>query len=266
MTARYREIADELRERIESGEYPPGSKLPGYEALTSTYSVGRGVIRDALSVLQVEGLIRVAKKSGITVREPGERRRVTRGNTVTRDPLRGYIFPAASRPDEPWQVHGQPRRSFEAIPAEVAIQLGVDAGSEVLRRRRVTSPAGESPFQLIDTWIHPDGVTDAPQVAEPSTGLGGYLDRLEEAGHGPVVWTEILRGRMPTPDETRQLDIPAAMPVLVITRVGVSARTKQPIEVTACVIPTDRVEVVTELRRDRASRWPVTPVQVPEAD
>src|SRR5690606_41348469 len=89
-----------------------------------------------------------------------------------------------------WQAHGRPRVSAEPIPARPAELLGVDQGTPVVRRRRVTSPAGEPPFQIADTWIHPDAVADAPQVAERDTGPGGYLDRLEEAGHGPLGWTE----------------------------------------------------------------------------
>lgn len=261
MTPRYREIADDLRRRIQDRQYLPGTNLPGYEALTSQYGVGRGVIRSALSVLEAEGLIKVVKKRGITVRSLGDRRRLSRGNVVTRDPARGYVFPAAGRPDEPWMAHGQPVRSAVPVPDDIALSLGVNAGDEVLRRRRVTSPAGEPPFQLVDTWIHPDAVQDAPRVAAKDTGPGGYLDRLEDAGHGPMSWTERTRVRMPSPEEARLLEMPQAMPVLELTRVGISGQTKQPIEVTVCVIPGDRVELTTELRRGDSARWPVSPVR-----
>lgn len=260
MTSRYREIAAELRRSVQAGEYPPGTALPRYEDLTATYGVGRGVIRAALSVLEQEGLITVTKKRGIIARAPGERRCLVRGNVVTRDSRRGYVFPAASRPDEQWVAHGQPRRGMVPVPAEIAELLDVEPGSDVLRRRRVTSPAGESPFQLVDTWIAPSAVADAPRAAEADTGPGGYLDRLEEAGHGPISWTERTRVRMPVSEEARMLEMSVAMPVLEVTRVGVSARTEQPVEVTICVIPADRVEIVTELQRDRTARWPVPPV------
>lgn len=260
MATRYPEIAADLRRRIETGEYPEGSKLPGYESLTKTYGVGRGVIQSALAVLEAEGLITVVKKRGILVRNRGERRRVKRGNFVTRNPRIGYVFPAAARPDEPWGPHGQPRAAEAPIPGRVAQLLGVEPEGLVLRRRRVTSPVGEPPFQLVDTWIHPDAVAEVPQVAEPSTGPGGYLDRLEEAGHGPISWQEVGRVRMPDPEEARLLDMPAAMPVMELSRIGNSARTERAIEVTVCVIPADRVELITELRRGPSAHWPVDPV------
>ena len=256
MSAKYHDIAADLRRRIESGEWPPGTTLPGYASLVQEYGVGRGVISSALEVLQDAGLVSVVKRRGITVRERGSRRRLQRGTMVTRNPARGYVMPAATGPDEPWQAHGSPARATVPIPARPAELLEVEPGTPTLRRRRVTSPVGEPPFQLVDTWIHEIGVTDAPQVADRDTGHGGYLDRLEEAGHGPITWTEYMRVRMPTPEEARQVDMPSAMPVLELARVGTSARTNKPIEVTVCVIPADRVEVVSELRRARSAQWP----------
>lgn len=254
MATRRDEIAAELRRRIESGEWRIGERLPSYEDLSRQYGVGSGVIQAALGVLKAQGLVTVARRAGITVRERGTRRRVQRGRTVQRD-AHGYVFPAWT-PGEPWQVHGRPRRAVVPIPARPAELLGLEEGAEVLRRRRVTSPEGESPYQLADTWIAPSAVADAPQVAEPSTGPGGYLDRLEEAGHGPITWTEYTRVRMPTGEEARLVGMPDNMPVLEVARVGTSARTHRPVEVTICVIPADRVELVTDLRRAPSARWP----------
>jgi len=247
-------IAGELRRRIQAGEWRAGERMPSYEELSRAYGVGSGVIQAALGVLKSEGLVTVARKSGIVVRERGTRRRVQRGRTVQRD-AHGYVFPAWT-PGEPWQVHGRPRRAVVPIPARPAELLGLEEGTPVLRRRRVTSPEGEPPFQLADTWISPSAVEDAPQVAEANTGPGGYLDRLEEAGHGPIAWTEYTRVRMPTSEEARLVDMPDSMPVLEVARVGTSARTNAPVEVTLCVIPADRVELVQELRRAPGARWP----------
>ena len=228
--------------------------MPSYEELSRAYGVGSGVIQAALGVLKAEGLVTVARKAGIVVRPRGPRRRVQRGRTVQRD-AHGYVFPAWT-PGEPWQVHGRPRRDTVPITARAAELLGLEEGTEVLRRRRVTSPEGEPPFQLADTWVHPAVLEDAPRVAEPDTGPGGYLDRLEESGHAPISWREHMRVRMPTSEEARLVDMPDSMPVLEVARVGTSARTGAPVEVTVCVIPADRVELVADLRRAPSARWP----------
>jgi GntR family transcriptional regulator len=109
----------------------------------------------------------------------------------------------------------------------------------------------------VDSWIHPDGVTDAPRAAQPDTGPGGYLDRLEEAGHGPISWTEYVRARMPDSEEADLLQIAIRALVFELARVGTSAKTGKPVEVTLCVIPADRAEIIIPLVRDRSARWPL---------
>ncbi|WP_164494037.1 GntR family transcriptional regulator [Streptomyces sp. ADI98-10] len=259
--ARYEEVADDLREQIRAGQYEVGGTLPRYEDLTATYGVGRGVISSAIAVLEREGLVRPVKRRGLVVLDwTRERRRITRGLLVSRDPARGYVFPAASRPDEPWQVHGRPARAYVPAPPRVAELLGVDQGLPVLRRRRVTSPEGEVPFQLVDTWISPEAVRDAPKVAEPTTGPGGYIDRLEESGHGPISWREYTRARSPEREEYQLLEISPEMPVFEMALLGTSAKTGRIIDVTIRVIPSDRVEMASEMRRSKSAAWPTEPV------
>ncbi|NYV76276.1 GntR family transcriptional regulator [Streptomyces sp. UH6] len=259
--ARYEEVAADLRQRIDQGEFPTGGTLPRYEDLTAHYGVGRGVISEAVGILEREGLVRPVKRTGIVVLDRPARRRVTRDQTITRDPRRGYVFPAASHPGEAWQVHGRPVADKQPATERVAELLDVEPGAPTVRRRRVTSPAGEPPFQLVDTWLSDTAVQDSPQVAEPSTGPGGYLDRLEEAGHGPISWTEHLRVRMPTREEAALLQISPELPILETVILGRSGRTSEVLEVTVRAIPSDRVELVNELQRHRSASWPTSPVE-----
>lgn len=255
--AKYQEVADDLRRRIQSGEIRPGEKLPHTSDLVEQYGFSKETIRAAIDLLAGEGLVRTVKRLGTVVQPvPTERRRIKRGLMVMRDPARGYVFPAASRPDEPWAVHGRPRRAYVPAPVAVAETFGIEAGTDILRRRRVTSPAGEAPFQIVDTWISPEGVRDAPKVADESTGPGGYLDRLEESGHGPIGWQETTRTRMPSSEEAQLLEISKAVPVMEMTLVGTSGGTGRAVEVTVRVIPGDRVELVSDFRRDASAAWP----------
>jgi len=257
---KWRLIADEVRQQIEDGAYPPGTALPQIKTAAEDRGVSYETVRAAYKSLERAGLVRMVKRVGFRVLEPPMRRPVTRGRMITRDPRRGYVFPAASRPDEPWDVHGRPVAALVAAPNTVAEQFGIEPGMEVVRRRRVTSPAGEPPFQIVDTWISQEAVMDAPRAAEPATGPGGYLDRLEEAGHGPIAWEETIRVRMPAREEAQLLGISMEMPIMETTIVGTSTRTKRPVEVTIRVIPGDRVELRSELQRGPSARWPVAPV------
>jgi GntR family transcriptional regulator len=256
MPSSYHDVARALRERISGGEWSAEESLPTVIALMKEYDTSRDTVRNAIAQLAREGLVRVVKKAGTIVQPTTERRRIKRSQTVSRNALTGYVFPAASSPGEQWTVHGQPRKSVISAPAAVTDQFDLPAGTDVLRRRRVTSPVGEPPFQIVDTWLSPEAVADAPQVAEDSTGPGGYLDRLEEAGHGPISWREATQARMPTSEEALLLRISMAMPVMEMTLVGRSGLHGRPIEVTVRVIPADRVELVSELHRDEAAAWP----------
>jgi len=252
----HQQLAQLLRGRIEGGEFPPGEKLPPITELMEQYGVSRQSVRTAIGHLASAGLVRTAGRQGTIVQPMRQRRRVQRSHIVTKNSGGMYVFPAASFPDEPWQTHGAPKASYEPAPSLVADTFGLDVEHPTVRRRRVTSPEGEPPFQIVDTWLSPQAVADAPQVAQPSTGPGGYLARLEDdAKHGPISWVETTRVRMPSSEEARLLEIPMTMPVMELAIVGRSGRDNRPLEVTVRVIPGDRVELVSELIRGESAAW-----------
>lgn len=53
----YREIADDMQERISLGEYAPGDQLPSYRDLAHIYSVSTATAYRAVSLLQDRGLV-----------------------------------------------------------------------------------------------------------------------------------------------------------------------------------------------------------------
>ena len=61
----YRQIADQLRRLIESGEFPVGARLPPERDLAAQLGVSRPSVREALIALEVEGLVEVRMGSGI---------------------------------------------------------------------------------------------------------------------------------------------------------------------------------------------------------
>ena len=68
----YRQIAEQLRGLIRSGEYAVGARLPPERDLALQLKVSRPSVREALIALEVEGLVEVRMGSGIYViaREP----------------------------------------------------------------------------------------------------------------------------------------------------------------------------------------------------
>jgi len=55
----YRQIADQIRTLVKSGEYPPGSRLPPERDLAKQLGVSRPSVREALIALEVEGYVEV---------------------------------------------------------------------------------------------------------------------------------------------------------------------------------------------------------------
>jgi DNA-binding GntR family transcriptional regulator len=66
---RYEEIADDLRKRIEAGEFPPGSRLPSRRELTAHYDVTEPVIDRAMQILRVLGVTETLAGVGVFVRD-----------------------------------------------------------------------------------------------------------------------------------------------------------------------------------------------------
>ena len=66
----YRQIADQLRHLIESGEFPVGSRLPSERELAEKLGVSRPSVREALIALEVEGRVRIRMGSGVYVVDP----------------------------------------------------------------------------------------------------------------------------------------------------------------------------------------------------
>jgi GntR family transcriptional repressor for pyruvate dehydrogenase complex len=58
-----------LLEKIKSGDFPPGARLPTEQVICERFGVSRTVVREAISRLKSEGLVEVRQGSGMVVRE-----------------------------------------------------------------------------------------------------------------------------------------------------------------------------------------------------
>jgi len=67
-TAPYRQVAAILRERIISGQYRPGSRLPSINDLVGEFGVARTTAGKALRLLVDEGMAELSQGMGFYVR------------------------------------------------------------------------------------------------------------------------------------------------------------------------------------------------------
>lgn len=65
----YAQLASVLRQRLKSGEWAAGEKLPTLEVLEAEYSVARVTARQAVALLEEEGLVRRKQGRGTFVTE-----------------------------------------------------------------------------------------------------------------------------------------------------------------------------------------------------
>jgi GntR family transcriptional regulator len=68
----YMRVADDIERRITSGEYAPGSMLPGERAMAEEQGVAIGTIRRAVRELRDRGLVATLPAKGTFVTAPGE--------------------------------------------------------------------------------------------------------------------------------------------------------------------------------------------------
>jgi DNA-binding FadR family transcriptional regulator len=66
----FRQLADLLRARIESGTLAPGESLPSEVQLAREHGVSRTTVRQAIAQLRTEGLVVVERPRGTFVRVP----------------------------------------------------------------------------------------------------------------------------------------------------------------------------------------------------
>jgi GntR family transcriptional regulator len=213
-------IAMNLREAIDSGEYPPGARLPGENDVMRDHGVARATARQALAQLINWGLAQARKGSGIYVRD---------FRPIVRDGigrLGGSTWPAGI---SVWDAETEGRDlvvdqlevSQTELPAHVGLLLGLPEGAEaVLRSRRYVLDG--KPVLLSRSWL-PAQVAAGTSIAQPNPGPGGVYARLAEAGRAPARFREELRSRMPQPEEAERLAIAPGTPVVDICRVALAA-------------------------------------------
>jgi GntR family transcriptional regulator len=68
----YQQVAEDLRQRIVSGEFPVGSAIPSTSKLASAYTVSITVVRAAVTQLRADGLLIGQPGKGVFVRATPE--------------------------------------------------------------------------------------------------------------------------------------------------------------------------------------------------
>jgi GntR family transcriptional regulator len=213
----YKQIADHLRDAIARRRLAEGEQLPSEAQLMEHYGVARMTIRNALRLLQDEGLVTAEHGRGVYVRARPPVRRLASDRFAQRHRKEGnaaFITEAA-------QAGARPEVDMLTVtegkaPAEIADRLRLaDDHPVVVRSRRYLLDG--KPVETAVSYIPADLANGTP-ITDPNPGPGGIYARLEEQGHTLERFTEDVSARMPTPEETRLLALPPGVPVFRLIR------------------------------------------------
>src|SRR5207302_2235789 len=133
----YKQIADHLRTAIARGRLHEGDQLPSEARLMGHYGVARMTIRNAMRLLQDEGLVTAEHGRGVYVRSRPPVRRLASDRFAQRHRREGKAaFIAESEQVAATPAVDMIKVSEAKPPAEVADRLKVDDDARVVVRSR----------------------------------------------------------------------------------------------------------------------------------
>jgi GntR family transcriptional regulator len=240
---KWREIANILREEIETGRRPVGSQLDPEMELSKKHNASRNTIREAMNWLVHRGLVVKLSGRGTFVR--GQLPLFV--NTLSIDPRTGFSGGegVAYKAEVKGQGHtshvDRPKIEVVTDPAHVAGLLNLDQKAKIIVRQQVRRINGQPnslqtsyyPFEFVKQGAI--GLLDNEDV---ESGIVAYLNKelgIEQAGY-----RDIIAARPRTKEESDALGFPDDAGVVVeLTRTAFD-KAGLPFRVTVTVYPADR--------------------------
>ena len=199
----YFQVAQQLEAAIYGGELPAGSRLENEILLADRYGLSRPTMRQAIQHLVDKGLL---------VRKRGVGTQVVSGQQVRRSVELTSLYDdltTTGRKPSTWVLEC----GYVPADGEVAEQLGLKPGDEVLRLLRVRMTDAE-PLALMTNYL-PASLIDL--TAEQLTEHGLY-ELLRAAGVNLRIANQTIGARSATLEEARLLGETSKVPLLTMAR------------------------------------------------
>jgi GntR family transcriptional regulator len=238
--AKARQVYLVLRDRIVSGIFARGARLPNENELAATHEVSRVTIRRALGELEREQLI--------------ERRRRTGTHVIfehSAAPIVGDITGMLASLSDMGRRTTAKLLSFEYVPAEgpIADTLGVSRPDLVQRAVRVRSVDG-APFSFLTThvpkWL---GATFTRQDMSQRP----LLELIERAGVKVSRASQRMGAGLAVPEVAAALQVNVGSPLLELIRIVYDGKGRAVEHLHALYRP-DRYSVAIELARSGGTK------------
>jgi GntR family transcriptional regulator len=219
----YREIARDLRRKINSGVLAQGSQLPTEDELIAQYQASRNTVRGALRELSGRGLVYTLHGKGTFVTE--EVPPIV--TTLTTDPAtgggggEGRVYTAEVAASGREATTSDPEVGVQKATAAVASSLRIPEGADVIFRHEERMVDG-LPWSL-QTSFYPRSLADrAPRLLDTDDISEGAVTYLLSCGIEQAGYRDAIEVRKPDPTETDFFGIPGdgRVEVTEIYRVG----------------------------------------------
>jgi GntR family transcriptional regulator len=209
-SSRFRQIADDLRERVALGEFGDQGALDSESALSARYEVSRVTVRRALETLRDQGLVESRQGSGW----------FATGGSFHQTLALGTFRHAGSAVAESGRSITRRVVDFgyrQASPA-LASTLGLAAPTapDALHSRSVRTVDGV-PLDLVAEWV-PAAI--AAHVSRADAAEPGIWASLQRDGHHVASVRQIITAGIASADDAALLDVAVGAPLLLVRRVA----------------------------------------------
>jgi GntR family transcriptional regulator len=241
----WRQIAEDLRQKIESEELGAGGEpLPTELELRERYNASRNTIRDAIKWLATRGLVYTRSGQGTFVRPRIEPFVTKLSPESGMDESNAFTIEVLHHSRKP--MVSVPRVEIQGAARLAADELRLAEGAMVISRHQQRLIDGV-PYSRQTTFypmrLVEGGATRLLQAEDITIGAVGYL--RDEFGIEQAGWRDQIRVRAPDPDETAFFGIPddGSTSVFEIIRTGFD-ESGEPFRVTVTTYPADRNQFV----------------------
>jgi len=244
----YRQIAEDLRGKIEVGEIAQGAQLPTEIELMEQYDASRNTVRDAIKLLTARDLVETRPGQGTFVVEKIN----PFVTTLTDDPETGRgggegdVYVAEVEAGGRTPAVSVPRIEVQQAGATMADALRIEEGDQVVSRHQQRFIDG-TPFSL-QTTFYPMGLVQrgATRLIEATDIPGGTVAYLAATlGIKQVAYRDSVTVRVPDETEAHFFRLPAdgRVPVFEVYRVAFDENGDR-IRLTITIYPVDRNRLV----------------------
>ena len=228
----YFQLKTLIQERISSGEYPVGMCLPSEREYCEEYGISRMTVRQGISDLVNEGLLRRERGKGTYVVQPKIEQGLQVLTSFTEEMKRRNMHPGTRL------IH------MVTCPAagHVARQLGLEIGAGVYEIVRLRL-ADDEPMAIETAYVP---ICNLPNLTEDKVATGSLYEVMREIGIEIAHATQTLEAALAKGTEATKLNIKNKAPVLLIERTTYASG-GQAIEFVKSVYRGDRYKFAIDL-------------------